>query len=275
VYARVDVCSTIKQKRSAGCGNIVNLRCVKSLQTATGLLCGVVAVGLNFVTTQPVESQARSRRPPNCSQFGIETKASQPLRGVTLPPSQGCHTRAMNGLPVPDPACTPGAINPTVTIAVLRNPAFRTVCIRQQATTPHEKAQTYSWYSIRHPANNTGGSQTCELDHLVSLELGGADTLDNIWPQCGPPGVGLDERYFKQKELSRLARSAWRDGFRSGTKRNCHQLDSISRPGKGALRVGSVRIARGVRNAGVPLNCKSCILSDMFGLLAATTLSCP
>ena len=190
----------LKQKRSAGCVNIVNLRYVRGLQTATALLCGVVAVGLNFVTTKPLELQARSRRPPNCAQFSIDTRASQPLRGVTLPPPHGCHTRAINGYPVPDPSCTPGSINPTVTIAVLRDPAFRTACIRQQVTTAHEKAQTYSWYSIRHPANNTGGSQTCELDHLVSLELGGADTLDNIWPQCGPPGVGLDERYFKQKD---------------------------------------------------------------------------
>jgi hypothetical protein len=38
------------------------------------------------------------------------------------------------------------------------------------------------------------------LDHLVSLELGGADTLDNIWPQCGPPGVKLAKRYFKIKD---------------------------------------------------------------------------
>lgn len=36
---------------------------------------------------------------------------------------------------------------------------------------------------------------------MVPLEIGGADTLDNIWPQCGPPGVPLGERCFKQKDL--------------------------------------------------------------------------
>lgn len=40
-----------------------------------------------------------------------------------------------------------------------------------------------------------------ELDHLISLGLGGADTLDNIWPQCGPKGVALAKRYFKQKDV--------------------------------------------------------------------------
>lgn len=168
---------------------------------AIALMCGVVGIGLNFVDMQPLELQARSRRPTNCSQFSIDDRASQPLRAVTLPPAQGgCHTRTMNGFVIPDPNCTPGAINPTVTVTVLRDPAFRTACIRQQVTTEHEKSQTYDWYSIPHPANNTGGSQSCERDHLVSLELGGADTLDNIWPQCGPPGVSLAERYFKQKD---------------------------------------------------------------------------
>lgn len=40
----------------------------------------------------------------------------------------------------------------------------------------------------------------CELDRLVPLELGGADGLGNIWPQCGPDGATLNERYFKAKD---------------------------------------------------------------------------
>ena len=43
--------------------------------------------------------------------------------------------------------------------------------------------------------------QVCELDHLVPLELGGADGLGNIWPQCGPDESTLKNRYFKQKDL--------------------------------------------------------------------------
>ena len=27
-----------------------------------------------------------------------------------------------------------------------------------------------------------------------------ADTLDNIWPQCGPPNTVLVHRYFKEKD---------------------------------------------------------------------------
>jgi hypothetical protein len=38
------------------------------------------------------------------------------------------------------------------------------------------------------------------LYHLIPLELGGADTLDNVWPQCGPSGVALPQRFFKEKD---------------------------------------------------------------------------
>jgi hypothetical protein len=93
-----------------------------------------------------------------------------------------------------------GAINPSVTLVVLKNRSFRTGCVRDCATKEEAKNATYAQYGIPHPADNTGTSQVCELDHLVSLELGGADTLDNIWPQCGPNQVPLAKRYFKQKD---------------------------------------------------------------------------
>lgn len=147
-------------------------------------------------------AKAKTKRAADCSQFNIDPLASESFRSTGVRALFGaCHTRMSNGFPIPDPHCTPGAFNPTVTVSVLTNSSFRTSCVRQRATTAKEKATTYRWYSIPHPSNNSGASQSCELDHLVPLELGGADTLDNIWPQCGPPGVALDERYFKQKDL--------------------------------------------------------------------------
>jgi hypothetical protein len=139
-------------------------------------------------------------RPPICDQFNVDGRASAPLRTVSLPPQQTCTIHTNNGFPVPDPNCTPGAINPTLTIEVLRDRSFTTRCIRDAATQEVEKATTYEWYNLPHPSNNSGESQSCELDHLISLELGGADTLDNIWPQCGPSGVSLPQRFFKEKD---------------------------------------------------------------------------
>jgi len=143
---------------------------------------------------------AGAAAPVNCDQFNINTKDSSPLATVETPHAGGCKTQVKNGFPVPDPKCTPGAINTTLTSAVLRNPEFRTTCVRNNLTSASQKATTYSLYNIAHPDQNQGVMQTCELDHLISLELGGADSLDNIWPQCGPPGVVLRERYFKEKD---------------------------------------------------------------------------
>ena len=83
---------------------------------------------------------------------------------------------------------------------MLRNPAWRTGCIRNHESSEREKHKAYHWYGIREPGGNYDETQVCELDHLVPLELGGADGLGNIWPECGPSGVALENRYFKIKD---------------------------------------------------------------------------
>jgi len=148
----------------------------------------------------------RSKAPNNCEQFPIKQTGSRPIHEVKLPPSITCRQKAQNGKFVPDPNCTPGATNPSVTESMLMNPAFRTGCIRDKAPTEEQKTATYGWYKLLRPGDNAGDNQTCELDHLIPLYLGGADTLENIWPQCGPGGasgpghVALDDRYFKEKD---------------------------------------------------------------------------
>lgn len=135
----------------------------------------------------------------DCPVLSVNPRASRPLgRTANRAP---CSVQTRNGLPLPDPRCTPGAINPTVTIAVLRNPFFRTGCVRNCSTTQRDRSATYRRYGIQHPRGNSGRNQICELDHLVPLEMGGADTIENIWPQCGPVGGTLRQRYFKQKDV--------------------------------------------------------------------------
>ena len=138
--------------------------------------------------------------PAICSQLPIDPGMSQALGPLSIQ-RVDCHVRMSHGYPIPDPRCTPGAINPTVSLDVLNAPGFRTRCIRNRVTTEREKAVTYRWYALAHPRHNRGHSQICELDHLVPLELGGADTLDNIWPECGPADGPFWKRDFKRKDL--------------------------------------------------------------------------
>ena len=145
-------------------------------------------------------SNRGGKAPAACSQFNLDPNGDKPLKEVSTPPTSRCSLGNSNGFRLPDPNCTPGAINPSITEDVLRNPHFTTKCVRDGATTAQQKNATYKWYALSKPANNTGQTQVCELDHLISLELGGADTLDNLWPQCGPSGADLHERFFKRKD---------------------------------------------------------------------------
>ena len=88
-----------------------------------------------------------------------------------------------------------------MTLAVLQDKLFRTGCLRNCATSRKDRSATYRRYGILHPKGNSGQYQICELDHVVPLEMGGADTIENIWPQCGPTGGTLRTRYLRQKDV--------------------------------------------------------------------------
>jgi hypothetical protein len=156
-----------------------------------GLCIGLVAVAVARAEMTEAQKQECIRR------FHIDPKASD-SRGWHEPAAGSCKVVIRSdGHRFPDPACTPGALNPTIGEEVLRNRDFATECIRDMATSEEEKKTVFTWYGIRE-------DPTCELDHLVSLELGGADTLDNIWPQCGPAGAAGLARDFKQKDSVEL-----------------------------------------------------------------------
>lgn len=161
----------------------------------------LVALVATFSIGAANATYARSHA-PDCKKIvpalHLNVKGDDPLYPVQS--HDNCHTRTSNGFLLPDAGCTPGAVNPSLKLATLRSKLFKTGCVRDKNTSAGAKDKTYDWYGIDHPANNTGQHQTCEKDHLVSLELGGADSLDNIWPQCGPTGFELAKRYFKIKD---------------------------------------------------------------------------
>jgi hypothetical protein len=132
----------------------------------------------------------------------VNPMAADPLRDIQLPPRMLCRLHAApNGFPLPDPRCSPGAINPTVTLDILKFGHFRTGTVRNHLSSEAEKHIVYGWYGIREPRGNYGPNQVCELDHIVPLELGGADSLANIWPQCGRFAYGKSGTFFHQKDI--------------------------------------------------------------------------
>ena len=93
---------------------------------------------------------------------------------------------AQNGLP--DPACTPGAIFPQVTKDEVCTKGYtQTVRNVPQA----QKDAVYKEYGIySHKAGEY------EVDHFISLELGGSNDISNLWPEAAVPVPG-----FHQKDL--------------------------------------------------------------------------
>lgn len=136
--------------------------------------------------------------------LGVDPKLAAALALTEHDHAPGsCHFRiAKNGMRLPDPSCTPGAVNPSVTVEVLNDTRWRTGMVRDKITSEAQKEIVYSWYGVDKPTGNSGAMQTCELDHLVDIGAGGADSLENIWPQCQPEDkpVPIGQREFKIKD---------------------------------------------------------------------------
>ncbi len=90
-----------------------------------------------------------------------------------------CHYLGNNPNNVfPDPKCTTGVIDPTLTTEKICDPNFRTGTIRNVSQA--EKNQVAKEYGL-------SSLKGMEIDHLISLELGGSNDVKNLWPELGFP----------------------------------------------------------------------------------------
>lgn len=93
-----------------------------------------------------------------------------------------CHVVGTVPSQLPDPRCTPGSYDPRITAAMLCSGSYRTGTYR-----PPSSETTSFKYHEAYPAYGIPDGTTSELDHLVSLELGGTNDATNLWPE--QPGV--------------------------------------------------------------------------------------
>lgn len=96
---------------------------------------------------------------------------------------------------LPDRRCTPGA-----TSKVGRSQ----VCVpgyseRVRDVPESEKRQVYAEYGIR-----THKRGQYEVDHLIALELGGSNSILNLWPEAANPRPGFHEKDRLENKLHRL-----------------------------------------------------------------------
>src|SRR5207253_407214 len=117
-----------------------------------------------------IQSQPSPNNSVSTTTIGQRTKTS------------GCI--ASNGLP--DIACTPGAIIAGATKDQVCTPGY-SKSVRNVPTAI--KDEVYSEYDI---VSHQPGEY--EVDHLISLELGGSNDIANLWPEAAEPRPGFHEK---------------------------------------------------------------------------------
>ncbi len=108
--------------------------------------------------------------------------------GSTGAPQWGKQTKTSGCVGVdvrPDPACTPGDVL-NVTKEEICKPGYSSGV---RNVTDSEKNQVYDEYGIK--THNPG---QYEVDHFVSLELGGSNNISNLWPEPASPKPGFHEK---------------------------------------------------------------------------------
>ncbi len=97
--------------------------------------------------------------------------------------TSGCQVQGA----LPDRDCTPGSVL-NVSASQVCQPGYAS-SVRNVPQS--EKDQVYAEYGI---ASHAAGQY--EVDHLVSLELGGSNDIANLWPEAASPTPG-----FHQKDM--------------------------------------------------------------------------
>jgi len=122
------------------------------------------------------------------------------------PPARSCHALGSGLYSMPDPRCTPGALNPAVTQSTI----YSTICRSGWTSTvrPPESVTEPEKFASISAYGDTGPVSSYEYDHLVPLELGGAvNDRRNLWPEpnyASQSGFYLNPKDHLERALNRL-----------------------------------------------------------------------
>lgn len=102
----------------------------------------------------------------------------------------------------PDPVLTPGAIRTTDKAEIC---GTKTSTVRNVSGS--EKLAVYRRYGMVGPSAAFPGTNLLppyEVDHLVSLELGGSNDITNLWPEAYDQPMGAHQKDAVENKLHRL-----------------------------------------------------------------------
>jgi hypothetical protein len=148
-----------------------------------GILCEALPCPCLLSGKAPARPRPAS---PSAPLLGRSITFGRPTRRA------GCRTRG--GLP--DPRCTPGARFSRVTRARVCRPGYAS-SVRNVSTAT--KDAVYRAYGLHGHFDGRDG----EVDHLVSLELGGSNSVANLFPEAAAPHPGSHEKDRLENALHR------------------------------------------------------------------------
>ena len=98
---------------------------------------------------------------------------------ISMPSAHASTCVAHDGLP--DSVCTPGAADPRVT----PDNISETICVKgwSRSVRPAKNITDQIKRERMMAYGDDGPAGVYELDHLIPIELGGASTVANLWPQ--------------------------------------------------------------------------------------------
>jgi len=119
---------------------------------------------------------------------GAATLASHPKtdNSVYMPPLQTKTSSCVANAGIEDKACTPGAVIASATKTQICKSGYSS-SVRNVPES--EKNQVYAEYGIA-----THTTSQYEVDHLISLELGGSNDISNLWPELADPTPGFHQK---------------------------------------------------------------------------------
>jgi hypothetical protein len=131
--------------------------------------------------------------------------ATHPSRALTISLPSGTSSAAVSveggktgvvGM-YPDPMLTPGHIYTNITEKDVCEPGYSG---RVRNVPEIEKKQVYARYHTERPTNPS----SYEVDHFISLQLGGNNDVENLWPEPEEPRPGFREKDKVENYLHRL-----------------------------------------------------------------------
>lgn len=156
----------------------------------TGALCAACALLDVAPSSQRPQRTGARRAPVSVRAASVRARTALALAYSRAsasvvqrqPAPHSCHARGSGLYELPDPRCTPGALNPAVTQSNIHSticsPGWTATVRPSEAITEQEKYASMRAYA------DSGGAGGYEYDHLVPLELGGAvNDARNLWPE--------------------------------------------------------------------------------------------